>query len=274
MKIKGLVKHLEKLAPLSLAESWDNVGLLIESSSARDITRVLATIDLTEPVVQEAITKKCSFVISYHPPIFSGMKRLTQQSAKDRIVIKCIENGISVYSPHTSWDSIDNGVNDWLTSCFSFKSKAAITPNLAIEGTGMGRIITLSSPLPLTKTCDIMRAHLGITHLRLGHADPDQWAVRQGESGQLYDIISTIAVCAGSGGTLLKGVDADLYITGEMSHHEVLAAVAEGRNVLLSEHTHTERGFLKFVTETLSKQVGEGVEFIVSESDCNPLDVV
>jgi putative NIF3 family GTP cyclohydrolase 1 type 2 len=57
-------------------------------------------------------------IISYHPPIFSGMKKLVQKQWKDKIIIRCIENKIAVYSPHTSYDCVEGGVNDWLISCF------------------------------------------------------------------------------------------------------------------------------------------------------------
>merc|ERR1719204_32228 len=267
MKVKEIIRELELLAPLNLAESWDNVGLLIEPCINCNVKRVLTTIDLTEPVLEEAIKKQCNFILSYHPPIFRSFKRLLQSNAKDRIVMKCIANNISVYSPHTSWDSIDNGVNDWIGSCFHSSSTVPITPNPSMVNAGMGRILTLSTPLPLKEICEILRNHLGIKHLRLGHADHQCWAKRHISTDQEYDIIKTIGICAGSGASLLKGVDTDLYITGEMSHHEVLAAVAEGRNVLLSEHTHTERGFLMSVVKLLHTQIGGGVEFIVSEAD-------
>ena len=90
--------------------------------------------------------------------------------------------------------------------------------------------------------------------------------------------ISSIAVCAGSGASVFKGVEADLYLTGEMSHHEVLAMVALGRSVILTNHTNTERGFLKdvlqgWLTEELNQEE-EGWEVVVSQKDRDPLRVV
>lgn len=274
MKVKELIRQLELLAPLNLAESWDNVGLLVEPSADSNVKKVLTTIDLTEPVLEEAIKKQCYFILSYHPPIFRSFKRLLLSNAKDRIVMKCIANNITVYSPHTSWDSIDNGVNDWIVSCFDCSSTVPITPNPSTLNAGMGRMVTLSTPLKLNEICGILKGHLGIKNLRLGHADYQCWARRHSSTNQEYDIIRTIGVCAGSGASLLKGVDTDLYITGEMSHHEVLAVVAEGRSVLLSEHTHTERGFLQSVVKLLHDRVGGGVEFIVSETDRNPIETI
>lgn len=110
--------RLHKLASPTLAGSWDNVGLLVEPTPPHVVKTILLTNDLTPPVLEEAITNKSNMIISYHPPIFSGMKRLSQKQWKDKIIIQCIENRIAVYSPHTSYDCVDGGVNDWLISCF------------------------------------------------------------------------------------------------------------------------------------------------------------
>lgn len=83
-----------------------------------------------------------------------------------------------------------------------------------------------------------------------------------------------MAVCAGSGASVLRGVRADLYLTGEMSHHEVLDAVCKGTHVVLCDHTNTERGFLKVVQGRLVDQLAMKVQVIVSETDRDPLVVV
>jgi putative NIF3 family GTP cyclohydrolase 1 type 2 len=96
---------MEDFAPLCFAEKWDNVGVLVEPSTRINIQTILLTNDLTENVLVEAKDKNVNLIVSYHPPIFSGMKRFTMQTWKERIVVSCIENRIAVYSPHTSWDS-------------------------------------------------------------------------------------------------------------------------------------------------------------------------
>lgn len=118
--LNSILNDLKKYAPLQLADqSWDNVGLLIEPDQTNpNIERIFFTNDLTEPVLNEAIEKRAQLIISYHPPIFSALKRLTQSNWKERIVLKCIQHGIAVYSPHTSWDAVNPGINDWLISAF------------------------------------------------------------------------------------------------------------------------------------------------------------
>jgi dinuclear metal center YbgI/SA1388 family protein len=120
MDLKLVVKRLEEYAPLSNACDWDNVGLLVEPSSESNvpIKKILITNDLTEPVLEEAIKKNANMIISYHPPIFQPLKRLTQSEWKQRAIVKCIEKQIAVYSPHTCWDSVEGGINDWILRAF------------------------------------------------------------------------------------------------------------------------------------------------------------
>lgn len=116
MDLKDIVTKLNEFAPLQLAAKWDNVGLLVEPTLPHFVSSILLTNDLTERVAQEAIDKQVNMVISYHPPIFAPLKCLTSKAFKERIIVKMIENRIAVYSPHTAFDAVKNGVNDWLAS--------------------------------------------------------------------------------------------------------------------------------------------------------------
>lgn len=120
MDLKVLVKRLEEYASTSLAYESDNVGLLVEPSEPLKVKRVFVTNDLTEPVLDEAIRRQAELIISYHPPIYAPLKRLTQSEWKQRSIVKCIERRIAVYSPHTSWDSVQEGVNDWIINAFGW----------------------------------------------------------------------------------------------------------------------------------------------------------
>ena len=118
LKLGDVVSRLNSYAHPSLAGSWDNVGLLVEPSSPHVVSKVLLTNDLTESVMKEALEKQVNMILSYHPPIFMPMKRVTQSSWKERIVIKCLENRIAIFSPHTTYDAVPGGVNDWLIKPF------------------------------------------------------------------------------------------------------------------------------------------------------------
>ena len=111
MILKEIISYLETLAPLSLQESYDNSGLIIGDVNS-DISSVLLTIDTTEEVVAEAISKNANLIISHHPIIFTGLKTITGKNYIERTIIKAIKNNIAIYSMHTNLDIAKNGVND------------------------------------------------------------------------------------------------------------------------------------------------------------------
>ncbi len=110
MTVKDITKILEDFAPLSYAEDFDNVGLLVGNASA-EVSGVLVTLDTLENVVDEAIAKKCNLIISFHPIIFGGLKKITGKNYVERVVIKAIKNDIAIYSNHTALDNARHGVN-------------------------------------------------------------------------------------------------------------------------------------------------------------------
>lgn len=110
MIIKKVTDLLEELAPLGLAEDFDNVGLLVGDSQA-EVKGILVTLDTLENVVEEAIATDCNLIVSFHPIIFGGLKKLTGRNYVERTVIKAIQNKIAIYSMHTALDNVPNGVN-------------------------------------------------------------------------------------------------------------------------------------------------------------------
>lgn len=353
MDLKRVVKALNKFAPSSLAGSWDNVGLLVEPTAPHQVASVLLTNDLTEKVMQEALTRKVDMILSYHPPIFSPLKRLTQRTWKERVIIQCIENRIAVYSPHTSFDAVVGGVNEWLLKPFVGQARpvekvtapqyptaggykveftlpvglsvalqedlasVSTLPGVTVQGhinlgegeeasarrvclncteegltrvvdfvsrfedvkstveilqllkppvpnAGPGRTVKLDSPMTLQAAVDAIKSHLNLPRVRLALAT----------DATMDSKVRTVAVCAGSGGSVLRGVCADLYLTGEMSHHEVLDATHRGASVVLCDHSNTERGFLREFKQELESRLEKKVAVHMSETDTDPLDIV
>lgn len=114
MDLKAVLSALNDLAALSFAESWDNVGLLVEPSPPHKVRTLFLTNDLTEAVLQEALQAKADLVLSYHPPIFRPLKRVTWGTWKERLVVRALEGRVAIYSPHTALDAVPQGVNAWL----------------------------------------------------------------------------------------------------------------------------------------------------------------
>ena len=110
MVLKDLCSYLDSAIPLSFQEGYDNSGLQI-GSPGDNISSALITVDVTEEVVEEAITKKCDVIISHHPLIFGSLKRLAGSDSTQRVIVKAIKNDIAVYSAHTNLDVISNGVS-------------------------------------------------------------------------------------------------------------------------------------------------------------------
>ena len=142
MNLKEIVKTLEAIAPSATAEEWDNVGLLIEPSCSSPITHILLTNDLTEQVMTETLKLKAEgtdvgLIISYHPPIFRPLKRLTQSTAKERIIIKALESNIAIYSPHTAHDALWGGVNDWALSGLGDGTITPLSTKQVSDGKGL-----------------------------------------------------------------------------------------------------------------------------------------
>lgn len=110
MKIKAICELIEDLAPLPYAEDFDNVGLLV-GDAGKEATGVLVTLDTLEHVVDEAIEKKCNLIVSFHPIIFKGLKKLTGANYVERVVMKALQNDIAIYAIHTALDNVPQGVN-------------------------------------------------------------------------------------------------------------------------------------------------------------------
>ncbi len=257
MKLKAIIQTLGEITPLEIAEEWDNVGLLINPLRPRNVKKILLTIDLTEAVADEAIAAKADLIMAYHPILFRPANRLNADDAYDRTVMKLIQKNIAVYSPHTALDAVIGGVNDWLADGVGEGDISVLQP-LENTDAGQGRLVELKRPVKLKTLAQRIKKQLGLKTLRLATAMEDS-------------PIKTIALCAGAGTDAFKDVQADCYLTGEMSHHNVLAATQNGSHVILCEHTNTERGYLPVFGKILHKALGNGVDISVSEIDSDPI---
>jgi dinuclear metal center YbgI/SA1388 family protein len=249
-----------KIASLDIAEKWDNVGFLIESprSSSYSRLKILSCIDLTSDVVTEAISLNCNMIFSYHPILFKPVQSLTMTAQST--VLRCIDAGINVFSPHTALDNVDNGMNDFL--CDYFQSYESMREGVKIDpvsGIKSGRITRFVSPLSLVQIISIIKERLGLSLVR--YASPQ---------GRTDLFIDSMAVCVGSGSSVLSGANASLFLTGEMSHHEILACLASGKSVIMLDHSSSERPYLPELSKRLREfDCVESV--LVSKCDREPI---
>jgi dinuclear metal center YbgI/SA1388 family protein len=127
MKIKEITNYLESIAPLNLQEAYDNCGLLVGDDGA-EVKGILIALDVTEAVVEEAIAMGCNLIISHHPLIFGGMKKITSKDAAGRIIIRAVQNNIHLYAAHTNMDNIATGVNGMIASKLGLLNCSVLKP--------------------------------------------------------------------------------------------------------------------------------------------------
>ncbi len=130
MTVKELLDILEEWAPQAYAEDFDNVGLLVGNPD-NYCSGALITLDSTEEVVEEAIAKKCNVIISFHPIVFSGLKKITGSSYVERVVQKAIENQIAIIALHTRIDNHPNGVSEVLCKQLKLSKTEVLVPKKA-----------------------------------------------------------------------------------------------------------------------------------------------
>ena len=379
MRVRHLIEAVERVAPASYAEAWDRVGLHVGRPDAELRGPVLLTIDLVEAVLDEAEEAGASAIIAYHPPIWKPMTRITADDSGQRIILRAIERGMAVYSPHTALDAAPGGVTDWLCEGISGGDEGKIAgdcraltplqhrvrtrevkvvtfaPESAIDGvraamaTGGAGIIgnyrlcsfsvagegtffgneestpTAGESGRLEKTgerriemvCSRDSLALVLQTLREFHPyeepaidvyelEPEpkraigagrrlvlDRAVTVNDLGQRlkafldrsrmrYALVGEdrpfthIGVVPGSGGSLApvaREEGCEVFVTGEMTHHDVVAATQAGLSVVLAGHTNTERGYLPRLAARLREDL-PGLEIVVSERDTDMLKVM
>ena len=127
MKINEVISILEELSPLSYSEGFDNTGLLVGNYNT-EVKGILVTLDTLESIVDEAIKNNCNLIVSFHPIIFSGLKKLTGKNYVERVVIKAIKNNIAIFSMHTALDNSWNGVNAMICKKLKLTNRNILIP--------------------------------------------------------------------------------------------------------------------------------------------------
>ena len=150
MKVRVVITLLDEFAPLSYSEDFDNTGLLTGNAND-EVKGILVTLDTLETVVDEAIENHCNLIVSFHPIVFSGLKKVTGRTYVERVVAKAIKHDISIFAIHTALDNSWNGVNAMICEKLGLKDRAILLPK---EGT-IEKLITF---VPKAKAHDVRNA--------------------------------------------------------------------------------------------------------------------
>lgn len=262
MPTVGEIAHiLELLAPLSLAESWDNVGLLV-GDAQWPANRVMTCLTITPETVAEAVAGKAQLIVSHHPLPFRPVQSITSATTPGRLLLELIRASIAVYSPHTAFDSASAGINQHLAIGLGLQEIRPLVPAPHDPEVGAGRCGLVGEPLTLRELAERTREFLSVDALRtVGPSDRP---------------LTRVAIACGSGGSLLEtaiAAECDALVTGEMTFHTCLEAEARGVSVVLAGHFASERFALLSLADYLTDQLAE-VAVWASRTERDPLRLV
>ncbi len=256
MNIEAFLAFLEKVAPPRLAESWDNVGLLV-GDRRREVRRLMTCLTVTPTTVDEAIDGRADLIVTHHPLPFAAVKRLTSDTIVGRMLLKLIAAGVAVYSPHTAFDSAAEGINQRLAEGLELTDIAPLLPHQ--EGQGAGRWGKIDGSLELGSLAQRLMKFLGIANLQI--------------VGKVQQEISTVAVACGAAGEFLelaRKAGCDAMVLGEARFHTCLEAEAWEIGLLLPGHFASERFAVVDLAGLLSRRFPE-VHVWASRQEHDPL---
>jgi dinuclear metal center YbgI/SA1388 family protein len=227
--LRDICSLIEKGAPLSLAEAWDNVGLQVGSLN-KETEKVLLALDPTREALEKAHDMGAKLIITHHPLIFSPIKRIDPDCFPGDLLAMAVEKDITIVSYHTNLDRAASGINHALAQLLELKEITVLDPVPGTEGCGLGRIGAVTGSKTLSGLAALVAERLKTNDLRL--------------TGKPRRRVRRAAVLGGSGGafiTLAHGAGADVLITGDVGYHHALEAERLGISVIDAGHFETER---------------------------------
>ena len=236
-KVKDITAVIEQFAPLSIQEGWDNSGLCIGSPDA-PVTSILLGLDCTPELVDEAIACGADMIVTHHPLIFSGLKKITPDNIVGEAVIKAIKAGISIYAAHTNADKVIAGVSGAMAARLSLENVQILDEDG--EGTGLGVVGDLPEPISAEEAIALVKDRFSLKAMRM--------------SRPLEGKISRVAMCGGSGGSLISAAvrsGAQLYISGDISYHNFFTK--EGFMIMDIGHYESEIEIVDILFSLLKK---------------------
>ena len=260
VKMSQIMEIIEVLAPVNIAEEWDNAGFLVGRRDA-DVSKVLIALDALDDVIDEAATIGAQAIITHHPAIFRPINRITDESPLGRRLLRLIEGGICLYCAHTNLDAADGGINDMLFDIFGLVNKELICETK--PGVFVGRAGVLPAPATLTDFAVTVKNTLGL-----------QMAAYCGDGNAA---VRKVGIIGGSGNASffaeMLAAGCDTFVTSDIKFHHAQAALEMGLNLVDATHYGGEVVFAEKLAEYLSQRI-DGVEFVVSNINGQPFKTV
>ena len=230
---------IERIAPMKLAEPWDNPGLQIGDSEQK-IDKIFSSLDPTLDALMTASEINAQILFTHHPLIFKSVSHIEINAYPGHILARAARRNISVVTAHTNLDVARGGINDILADLMGLQNVEVLQPHHNEPGVGLGRVGDLPEATNLIILANTVKMMLGADHIRL--------------VGQKADPIRRVAVVGGSGGSLISSAarsGADVLITGDVGHHVALEAKTLGIAVIDGGHFHTEKTAFNIFCENL-----------------------
>ena len=255
MKVKDIVKVIEEFAPLSIQEGWDNSGLCV-GSPEDEVSSVLLALDCTPALVDEAIECGADMIVTHHPLIFSGLKRISPEDMVGETVIKAIRAGIAIYAAHTNADKVLEGVSGAMAARLGLENVQVLEPDG--DGVGLGVVGDLKSPLSANQVLELIKERFNPGAIR--------------SSKPIEGSVSRIAMCGGSGGSLIgaaRKAGAQMYISGDISYHNFFTP--EGFMIVDIGHYESEIEIVDILFSLITKNFPTFAVRITRNLQSNPV---
>ena len=256
MILQDIIHIIESVTPLSYQENWDNSGLQVGNRNA-EVKAALLTVDVTESVVDEAISLGCDLIISHHPLLFRGLKQITGSTPQERCVEKAIRSHIAIYSAHTSMDSYLHGVSGRMAEKLGISCYRILVPSSTQSTVGLGVI----GELPAAMSRESFVAH--VSEVFASKDSVLRWVEGKAEE------IHTVAICGGAGASFVEEAiaqGADAYVSADFKYHELQDAY-QRITVVDMDHWVSEH----FTREIFSELLSPHIRTYIAHSDQSPV---
>lgn len=260
--VADIIAVMERIAPPTLAEEWDNCGLQV-GSSQWPVQKIWVALDPLFSVIESAAAQEVDLVITHHPLIFKPLRSVDVETDIGRIINKALISQTAVYAAHTNLDSTANGINDILAQRIGLQDLVPLQPVAGASSTntgsgetpfGLGRVGKLLSAVSAAKLAQEVKSALALDTVRV--------------AGDLQTAVQKVAVCSGGGGSLLGAffkTDAQVYISGDLRYHDARAAEAAGRVLIDVGHFPSEHIVVNSLAGELQKQMASAHWNIIVE---------
>lgn len=228
MTCKDIIGIVEKAAPLGLSYEWDNSGFLCGDIN-KEVKKLYITLDVNMYTVDEAVKNGADMILSHHPIMFGGIKKIDYSTPAGYVIKQLIKNDIALYASHIPMDCAANGINEILADKLGIINKKVLEPSAGFEGCGLGRYGELKNEMTLRSFAEVVKKALNTPFVRIC-GDPDAIIKKAAVGGGACDDLIPTAIENG----------ADVLVTSDMKYHISMDSVESGLCVIDAGHYPTE----------------------------------